>query len=790
LTGGQRIFPRILRADLSKTSDRQVVLTLNQIGDFSIYTLTVNLSDTIIDPAFASHKLRFRLACDDPFDCGPVKTDADAPPELAVAIDYLVKDYASFRQALLEFIPTRMPEWTERNEADLGMMLLELFAYTADTLSYMQDRVANEAFLETAGQRRSVAGHLALIGYEMDQGASAYTWLQFKVERAQSLNPSLRVCNKPGRENEQVIVFEPHGDVTLRPEHNEMPVYTGGDVDCCLPSDALSLTLGGNYPYLQTGNHVLLDDGEGQRDIVEITSVSRETDTTLIGWSERTPLRHTYCVRAFRTGTKIGLLRKVIPCNSTICVGITTDWVQFTEVILTVTPNSDIRSDGKKVLLEKLKVDGGVLFLHWTESCGQNVLETLIVQTLPRLVVRGNLAPATHGETIEEEKLLTVPDDRQELPEDDYEKRLSRGLRLSRAPLAYLHPNTPSLPPPIIAPDSLPRRQPRGISTLTVTVDATPWQERPTLLDSGPNAPHFRVEIDDAGDATVRFGKKDSGFGARPQYPAPITARYRVGGGVVGNVSADTLVQIQTLAGTGPLGIQAVTNPVPAIGGRDLESSDHARRFAPATFKKPLVTLTAADYQAAVEGYRDAADTQPIQRARAAFRWTGSWLTALLAVDPFGAAKLPLDQEKDLLAFLDARRLAGYDLEIIDEPNFVAVELAIDICVKPGFRPDDVEREVRALLGETKLFHPDNFSFGQSLYVSRIFDAVAGVPGVSASHITRLCRYRAANFQAQTEANLKQGFLAVGPDEIVRLDNDRNFPENGTVVVKAKGVGR
>ena len=61
------------------------------------------------------------------------------------------------------------------------MMLMELLAATADNLSYMQDRVGNEAFLGTATQRRSVAGHLALLGYQMDQGASAHTWIQFHV---------------------------------------------------------------------------------------------------------------------------------------------------------------------------------------------------------------------------------------------------------------------------------------------------------------------------------------------------------------------------------------------------------------------------------------------------------------------------------------------------------------------------------------------------------------------------------------------------------------------------------
>src|SRR6266436_4387393 len=89
-------------------------------------------------------------------------------------INYLARDYASFRQALLDLIPSKLPEWSDRSEADFGIVLIELFAYMADILSYYQDRIANEAFLSTAQERRSVIEHLNLIGYEL-QGAAPAT---------------------------------------------------------------------------------------------------------------------------------------------------------------------------------------------------------------------------------------------------------------------------------------------------------------------------------------------------------------------------------------------------------------------------------------------------------------------------------------------------------------------------------------------------------------------------------------------------------------------------------------
>ena len=189
-----------------------------------------------------------------------------------MAIDYLAKDYSSFRQALLDFIPTRLPAWTERSEADIGMMLLELFSATADTLSYMQDRVANEAFLSSATQRRSVAGHLALIGYQMDEGASAYTWLQFQVNAVQTLTAraGAKVSNRPSHDAEPVIVFETLGEATLDPRHNEMSLYTWGNRDCCLPRQVLSAALVGSYEGLKAGDYLLFEDDQGHRDVVRL----------------------------------------------------------------------------------------------------------------------------------------------------------------------------------------------------------------------------------------------------------------------------------------------------------------------------------------------------------------------------------------------------------------------------------------------------------------------------------------------------------------------------------------
>jgi len=96
-------------------------------------------------------------------------------------IDYLARDFSSFRKALVDLIPAKIPEWTDRSEADLGVVLIELFAYMGDILSYYQDRLANESFLNTAQERRSVIDHLRLIGYEPAGAAPASAALSVVV---------------------------------------------------------------------------------------------------------------------------------------------------------------------------------------------------------------------------------------------------------------------------------------------------------------------------------------------------------------------------------------------------------------------------------------------------------------------------------------------------------------------------------------------------------------------------------------------------------------------------------
>ena len=239
--------------------------------------------------------------------------------------------------------------------------------------------------------------------------------------------------------------------------------------------------------------------------------------------------------------------------------------------------------------------------------------------------------------------------------------------------------------------------------------------------------------------------------------------------------------------------IDAVRNPLPARDGVDAETIEEVRQLAPQAFHAELFrAVTEDDWAEAARRLPDVAG------AVATYRWTGSWYTIFVAVDPRdradlvdlpnGRTRLEAGFERRVRGFLTRFRLAGYDIEL-RPPQFVPLELAVEICTAPGYFRADAAAAVRDALsarllpdGTHGFFHPDKFTFGEALYVSRLYAAVERVEGVDSVAIRKLVRY------GQPDAGeLARGALLVGPWEIVRLDNDPSFVEHGVLTVTALG---
>ena len=128
-----------------------------------------------------------------------------------------------------------MPAWRERNPADLGVTLVELLAYAGDQLSYYQDAVATEAYLNTARSRASVRRHARLVDYAMHDGASARAWLVFETDAdrgnvAAPAVPKQTLVMAPATETQPALAFETmHAVIELRVSRNAIQFYTWGE---------------------------------------------------------------------------------------------------------------------------------------------------------------------------------------------------------------------------------------------------------------------------------------------------------------------------------------------------------------------------------------------------------------------------------------------------------------------------------------------------------------------------------------------------------------------------------
>jgi hypothetical protein len=168
-----------------------------------------------------------------------------------------------------------------------------------------------------------------------------------------------------------------------------------------------------------------------------------------------------------------------------------------------------------------------------------------------------------------------------------------------------------------------------------------------------------------------------------------------------------------------------------------------------------------------------------VQRAAAAFRWPGSWHTVFVTADRERGLAVDDTFEAGLRADLEPFRMAGYDLEV-DGPRFVALDVGLFLCAEPEHFRANVRSAVLDVL--TQLFDPDNFTFGQPVYLSRIVAAAKAVEGVQSVTATRFERQRDPASSA-----VEDGVLPMGRLEIARLDNDPNFPERGVLALEVGG---
>ncbi len=753
ITGGEvitsvAVLPIDEAADWSFDTEARPVLTIRVAapGDFSTYQLAV--VSRALDPFFDSVPFSFKANCPSDFDCQQSAALCPPPEALDVPIDYLAKDFGSFKQALSEFSTLRYPAWLERSEVDLGTVMMEVLAAIGDELSYYQDRIAGESLLTTGTQPVSLLHLARLVDYEPAPATVATVLLQLDVDTAISAIKTRVHCQAlaaggglidfevgegladPTTGEEATFAYP----VSARWNRANLQPYWWDESRRCLPAGSISLYLQGHGFGLAAGQQLLIDTA-----------------------------------------------------------GLTTADPPIREVVVTGPAPIEVSDPVLGVPLTQVTL----------------AAPTTLDHDLTRTSYAGNLVPATQGRSTSE--TFTIPGGTPGGQPGSTSAALVRlgpnwtpqdptpnyFYCLANGPLAWIAGTGTEA-------ESAQPTRPEIV--LSAQAGATAWTWVRWLLDANPGDAAFTLtpeqyspvltasryqrpdqkpvsstwfDYDGGNGTTIRFG--DGTFGSLPTTGLTFEATYRVGGGVIGNVAADAITIVTSDAVNAH--VLGCTNPFPATGGTDAETPQQIRDRAPQAFAaNPLRIVRPADYVAAAESL------PWVQQAGTTFRWTGSWLTALSAADPVATEQPTPTEVGALTDLLNRRRLAGYESYVLP-PSYVSVDLQITLCADPAYFAADVEEAVLTALrpgqlpgGAVGFFDHTRWGFGAPLESSALLAAVQACTGVDG--VTQLlCRQRGVQ---STWTTLPETH-AVGADQILRVDDDPSRPEAGSLKVIVNG---
>ncbi len=738
-------------------------------GDFTLYKLRIN--DDRIDPFYNDIIFSFKANCPSDLDCKP--PDHECPPEEPVdfPINYLARDFRSFRRALLDFASQRYPDWNDRLEADAGVMLAEVMSGLADEMAYYQDRAGLEAYLETATQRRSLQHHARLIDYIIHHGTGASSWLDITVEAGPAnINLNIpaglevwaasdsgqRIYYEVGRGLAEIAAGKTYS-VDYRRNTFEPHIRDKGEV--CLGVGTTSMYIKGHQANVLTPFDDLPEDKDPGKWVLLQT----------------TPGDPSIASRAHR--------------------------VRLIEVVETIDP----------VFNEP------VTRIMWEDEQALPFEINMIF-----LNVRANLVPVTAGRYFTSYFVVGAEPADAGLPaaalaeiehlleQENHEKKaLERAIEREGhdKTISYLYSLPGSDTADLVWLGDDPRTAVPDIRMVEMVYDSgssswtehNVWQWRRSLLGASSQSEDLDYSLepgtwqrvkgyqrkggevvhkDYASDAgmTIRFG--DNEFGKTPDEKTVFKVKYRLGGGKSGNISPQTITGF-----TDPGFIEAVSNPLTSDNGKNPESPVEIRRLAPEAFR--TVTYRAVR----PEDYTEAAERLYwVQRAGTAFRWTGSWLSAFVTPDPKGSPQLSAERRRQLGEQLDRFRQAGREAHVSD-PLYASIDLEITVCVARDAFPGEVKEMImEALFGRKGLrpepgyFSPDNFTFGTPLERSTLEAAIQSVSGVRA--VDEIMIKRRGWFDWR---EFNEFYYDPGKNSIIQVENDLLHPEKGTLKLIMEG---
>jgi hypothetical protein len=783
-----------------------------------------------LDPLCTAVDFRFDLEWPGP-SAGPVVPATDGHDQHEVS--YLARDFAGLRDTLLTRLAAINPTGAGGHTPEFGVMLIELFAYAGDDLSYYQDAVATEAYMRTARRRISVRRHARLLGYRLHEGCAARVWVFLEVAREVTLPPAALLFTTATGAGFTALI--PGAEQTLRPARNQIELWHWGRRTCELPAGATAATLldpaGPDLPglNLRPGDVLLFEeiaDATGgppdpdHRHAVRLVAVRRTVDPLFgvavveVSWAGPDALPFAIPVRA-ADGIVCGVARgNIIAATHGVPVTTTLGATGRTlpEPGLAWSqpfPGTDAVAGHQASVLRGLFDQWRTIVEFWWSEAEQGrplsgeqraaLLALFGPEAYDELGLSGSDPPAAPLDAqvlrrllMEADRLLAGRCRRltvlAELAEASGELSSTLIGELTQvwgpALTAALDPaGTAALGPAA----AMTTQDPDHALPVLHLVSATrSWMPTTDLLATGAG-PVALVEVDDDNRAQLRFPAGDEPGGE-------VTARFLIGGGAAGNLPAELINEVRVASWAAPAdaavacdalqAVLAVRNPLPAIGGVEPEDVSAAKRALPRRYltDQPRA-LAAGDYAlwaARVDG---------VARAAATMRWTGSAFAAQVAVQPVGGGAAEPSLLKRVHRRLGELRRVGHDLWIVG-PVYRPAIVTLRIDLAPNAVRADLRPELLALLsaghradGSEALFHPRRLGFGEPLVTSKVIAAVQGTDGVESVVAIR------AGFLDDPAGPrpTPPASLTVGALDIIRLDNDPANPGDGYAEIDLRG---
>jgi hypothetical protein len=264
------------------------------------------------------------------------------------------------------------------------------------------------------------------------------------------------------------------------------------------------------------------------------------------------------------------------------------------------------------------------------------------------------------------------------------------------------------------------------------------WTRVQHLIDYGPNDPVYTTRFDKNNRVFILFG--DGISGAIPTRNAAIRAKYIIGGGNIGNVSAgviNTLVYIPGLSESQTsaiAGVIDIDNLEVAVGGQDPESNTSIRSNAPLFLRTQNRAITLDDYKNLALSVENCGKAKAV-----ASSYTS--ITLYIApqrddidgdpapgLDDLGAPTVEWTSLRDAVkSYLSDKTLAGVTVTVT-QPTYVPVTMNVQYRRDPAYTVAVAEKSLKQAIVDN--FGYNYIEFGELLTVQDVEFAIQGIPGI------------------------------------------------------------